>query len=221
GTLRVYQALHEEDGRGDLGRLYIGSLKTEAAYRTLALSEDAIDTLRRQKAVWNALKLKAGPSWSPPVVDQDYSPNLVFTTETGGMVPRTRVASRDLTRIVTRVMVQRIAEKTGFTLHELIGHRPSLMWRGNVKAGDEVPLPNGDTYQVVEGDFMRRINLHAFRHTFASLMIFEGVDIKTISEVLGHESVTFTYDTYGHLMPGSTERAARATDDVMARLRSR
>lgn len=42
--------------------------------------------------------------------------------------------------------------------------------------------------------------LHTLRHTFASLMIRKGVDIKLISEMLGHSSVSFTYNTYVHLI---------------------
>lgn len=43
-------------------------------------------------------------------------------------------------------------------------------------------------------------SLHTLRHTFASLMIRKGVDIKLISEMLGHASVSFTYNTYVHLI---------------------
>lgn len=43
-------------------------------------------------------------------------------------------------------------------------------------------------------------SLHTLRHTFASLMIRKGVDIKLISEMLGHSSVSFTYNTYVHLI---------------------
>lgn len=42
--------------------------------------------------------------------------------------------------------------------------------------------------------------LHTLRHTFASLMIRKGIDIKIISEMLGHSSVSFTYNTYVHLI---------------------
>lgn len=42
--------------------------------------------------------------------------------------------------------------------------------------------------------------LHTLRHTFASLMIRKGVDIKIISEMLGHANVSFTYNTYVHLL---------------------
>lgn len=42
--------------------------------------------------------------------------------------------------------------------------------------------------------------VHTLRHTCASLLIRKGVDIKIISEMLGHSSVSFTYNTYIHLL---------------------
>lgn len=42
--------------------------------------------------------------------------------------------------------------------------------------------------------------IHSLRHTFASLAIRKGVDIKVVSEILGHASVNFTYNTYVHIV---------------------
>ena len=42
--------------------------------------------------------------------------------------------------------------------------------------------------------------VHSLRHTFASRMFAEGVDVKTVSEVLGHSDVSITYNTYIHLL---------------------
>ena len=38
-------------------------------------------------------------------------------------------------------------------------------------------------------------HFHTFRHTFATRCIESGVDIKTLSEILGHSSVSFTLNT--------------------------
>lgn len=38
--------------------------------------------------------------------------------------------------------------------------------------------------------------LHGLRHTYGSLLISKGVDIKIVSELLGHSNVAFTYDVY-------------------------
>ena len=54
--------------------------------------------------------------------------------------------------------------------------------------------------------------LHVARHSAASLLLSEGVPLKTVQEVLGHSTIRLTADTYGHLMPGDDERAADAMD---------
>ena len=41
-------------------------------------------------------------------------------------------------------------------------------------------------------------NFHALRHTFATRCIESGVDIKSLSELLGHSSTSFTLNRYVH-----------------------
>lgn len=45
---------------------------------------------------------------------------------------------------------------------------------------------------------IRKINYHALRHTFATRCIESGMDVKTLSEILGHASVNITLNTYVH-----------------------
>ena len=42
------------------------------------------------------------------------------------------------------------------------------------------------------------INYHALRHTFATRCIEAGVDVKSLSEILGHGNVSITLNTYVH-----------------------
>ncbi len=42
------------------------------------------------------------------------------------------------------------------------------------------------------------VNYHALRHTFATRCVAAGVDIKTLSEILGHSNVSVTLNTYVH-----------------------
>lgn len=43
------------------------------------------------------------------------------------------------------------------------------------------------------------VRFHDMRHTYATLSLQNGDDIKTISSNLGHATVAFTLDTYGHV----------------------
>ena len=60
---------------------------------------------------------------------------------------------------------------------------------------------------------------HDLRHTFATEAIRAGVDVETVSKTLGHFSVGFTLDVYGHVTQEMKEEAARriqtATDRRM------
>jgi len=53
-----------------------------------------------------------------------------------------------------------------------------------------------------------RIRLHDLRHTWASLALAASVNPKVVSERLGHATVSFTLDTYSHVLPGVQEDAA-------------
>jgi integrase len=60
---------------------------------------------------------------------------------------------------------------------------------------------------LVRQTSLPEIRLHDLRHTFATLALQEGVAVKVVSEMLGHASVTITYDTYSHVIPGMAEDA--------------
>ena len=47
--------------------------------------------------------------------------------------------------------------------------------------------------------YCKDIRLHDLRHSCASLLIAQGVDIKIIQEWLGHSSIANTGNIYGHL----------------------
>ena len=41
--------------------------------------------------------------------------------------------------------------------------------------------------------------IHALRHTFASFLIQNNIDVKIVSDILGHSSSKITYDVYTHI----------------------
>lgn len=70
------------------------------------------------------------------------------------------------------------------------------------------------------GKFSKRhdlphINPHAFRHTMASILYFNGLDSVTISKRLGHSKVSTTADIYAHIIQEADERAAECIGNVV------
>jgi integrase len=63
---------------------------------------------------------------------------------------------------------------------------------------------------------LEQVTLHECRHTFASLMIRAGVNVKALATYMGHASITITLDRYGHLLPGNESEAAGLLDAYLA-----
>lgn len=63
------------------------------------------------------------------------------------------------------------------------------------------PRTFSDYYaQILKLAGLRHFTFHALRHTFASRAMEQGMDEKTLSTILGHYSVSFTLDTYAHVL---------------------
>ena len=60
------------------------------------------------------------------------------------------------------------------------------------------------------------VRLHDVRHTYATLSIQSAVDIKTLSESLGHATVAFTLDVYGHVNEDMRRQAADKLEPLIA-----
>ena len=58
------------------------------------------------------------------------------------------------------------------------------------------------------------IRIHDFRHTHATLLINEGINIQEIARRLGHADVQQTWQTYPHLYPREEERAVSILNNI-------
>lgn len=60
------------------------------------------------------------------------------------------------------------------------------------------------------------VTLHTLRHTFATRMIGEGVDVKTVSSILGHASAHMTLDVYAAADPEAVAAAGPRIDKALS-----
>lgn len=58
--------------------------------------------------------------------------------------------------------------------------------------------------------------IHDLRHSHASVMIANGINLYDLRHRLGHESITTTADTYGHMLPEAQVQAERAASLAFA-----
>ena len=71
----------------------------------------------------------------------------------------------------------------------------------NIQFADKAGLPH--------------IRIHDFRHSHASLLANEGINIQEIARRLGHSKIETTWDTYSHLYPREEERAVQILNKIV------
>ena len=75
--------------------------------------------------------------------------------------------------------------------------------------GGAVPLAENSITRrkdrAVKLSGVRRIKLHDFRHSHASNLIADGVNIVAVSKRLGHKDISITLNTYTHLLEKNNE----------------
>ena len=80
----------------------------------------------------------------------------------------------------------------------------------------ELPMNPGTAYRrlktLLEEAELPSIRFHDLRHTFATLALQNGMDVKTLSAMLGHVSAATTLDIYTHATSDMQHAAARKID---------
>jgi integrase len=62
---------------------------------------------------------------------------------------------------------------------------------------------------------LRQIRFHDLRHTCATLLLSKNINVKVVSEMLGHSSISVTLDIYSHLLPDMQEKAVEALEEML------
>jgi integrase len=104
---------------------------------------------------------------------------------------------------VTRTLVFTGRERTGINRNYYNSH----LWKPALVAAGVIGPKVGEYY-----DPSREHGFHALRHAYASWLLANGVDIRSLADYLGHADPGFTLRVYTHLMPSSEEKTRKAID---------
>ena len=72
--------------------------------------------------------------------------------------------------------------------------------------------------KILRDTGLEHIRFHDLRHTFATMALQNGVDVKTVSSMLGHYDAGFTLRTYTHATRQMQEQAAERMGSFMERV---
>lgn len=96
-----------------------------------------------------------------------------------------------------------------------------LVWKPALATAGVIPPPYRDSRGRRRYKTDRTTGVHALRHYFASITLADGVNIKELSEYLGHHDPGFTLQMFTHLLPSSYDRARQPVDRRLERLARR
>ena len=141
--------------------------------------------------------------------DIDFDHNTIDVhcqiTRSGGKVQESPLKTKNAYRQivippeVTRVLKEKRDRENGFS--EYVFSSPN----GGPISPDSVLHM---LHRVLKRAGLEQVRFHDLRHTFATLALQNGVDVKTLSGLLGHYSAGFTLDTYGHISDAMKKDAA-------------
>jgi len=70
------------------------------------------------------------------------------------------------------------------------------------------------TKKVSKYENLKQISFHSLRHPHATLLIFNGENIKAVSDRLGHKDISVTLNTYTHVMEGMRKDTTKLLDTL-------
>lgn len=70
--------------------------------------------------------------------------------------------------------------------------------------------------EIIKSANLGHFTFHALRHTFASRAMEQGMDSKTLSTILGHYSVSFTLDTYAHVLDTHKREGMKLMEELFS-----
>lgn len=146
--------------------------------------------------------------------DIDWNSGLVFVRRS---LWRGQLVSTKSERAARAIVMSPKLAKT-LKLHKLatLGSDLDLIFcNTDGKPLDPDSLVRNQFHPALRRAGLRKIRFHDLRHTFTSLLIYQGENIKFIQAQLGHASIQTTLDRYGHLLPEGNREAGERLDSLV------
>ena len=135
---------------------------------------------------------------------------------------------RQIARVDGKVVEAPLKTKNSYRTVTISPQAVEVLKQQRAKTKDEFvfPSPSGGPIspdsvnnmlkRVLERAGIPKVRFHDLRHTFATVALQNGVDIKTVSGMLGHFSAGFTLDTYAHVTTAAQKEAAQTIGNVLS-----
>jgi site-specific recombinase XerD len=101
--------------------------------------------------------------------------------------------------------------------HQQYGHFSKRCWRTLMKEAGLVQEKEVDGQKTLEISYAP----YSLRHFYASMLIADNMDLKTIQERLGHVDAAMTLNVYGHLIKERQAKAREEEGGILGRVLSR
>jgi integrase len=106
------------------------------------------------------------------------------------------------------------AHRTRQTLEQTVF--PQTPWGLIFCTRNGTPLSGPDVthafQRLLAAQGVPRIRIHDLRHACISLLLAQGVDVRTVAEIAGHSQVSMTLNVYAHAIPGQSKIALDKLD---------
>ena len=134
---------------------------------------------------------------------------------------------RQVARVDGQIVEAPLKTKNSYRTVTISQQAIEVLKQQEEKTNDEYvfPSPNGGPIspdsvnnmlkRVLARAGIPKVRFHDLRHTFATIALQNGVDIKTVSGMLGHFSAGFTLDTYAHVTTAAQKEAADTMGQVL------
>lgn len=144
---------------------------------------------------------------------------LSCTKETGVIMGQTKTRKSRIVDIPSALVPMLRKYRREWSAHKLA--------MGDLWANTEVLFPsddgklprptrlNHDLDLFTKRHGLPHLHPHTFRHSVASIMIASGVDVVTVSNVLGHSKPSMTTNVYAHMIDEAQHRAAATIADAL------